>query len=156
MFYFASEPEGATYEALIQLAIKRCETFSLIWRAKRHPKPAQDEMLLALTEFLIAEKDTKQWPGTLSAGSATIRHYRAVAEVAPILCRIEGLYSWLHPQYPEDLAFYCANGDVWLTSIAHEREAWVEDGNLSLDELLRAVPDLQVSPQRQSATRLKH
>ena len=143
MIYITDEPEGETYKALLKFAMARCHAFSLVWRYKMRPKPANDEILAALSPFLISERDTNKWPGTKLHGKATVRHYKFTHEVLPVLFRVDGLYSWLHPKCPEDLALYLPNGDNWLASVAHERLSWLTDTKLTIEELCQAVPNLQ-------------
>ena len=144
MIYITDEPKGETYQALLKFAVARCESFSLVWRYKMRPKPANDEMLAALAPFLISERDTNKWPGTELHGKATVRHYKFTRQVLPVLFRVDRLYSWLHPKYPEDLALYLPNGGNWLASVAHEHLSWITDTKLTVKELRQAIPDLQV------------
>jgi hypothetical protein len=37
-----------------------------------------------------------------------------------------GLFDWENPDLPDDPHFLRADGSVWLGSIIHERDAWLE------------------------------
>ena len=50
----------------------------------------------------------------LSPGTASI-----LAEVA------DGLFSWIQPNLPEDLCLFRKEGEPWLVSIAHEKDAYM-------------------------------
>jgi hypothetical protein len=117
------------------------------------PKPKSDETRAALAPFLISESETKSWPGTTTNVKCVVRHYKLTGEVLPILCGVEGLYSWLHPKHPEDLAFYLSNGQNWLASVAHERMAWITAPNLTAEQLLKEVPSLQIQVRQPKAAK---
>lgn len=144
MINITSEPKDETYEALLKFAVKRCHSFSLVWRHEIRIKSADDEMFRELAPFLNSESETSKWPGTKLQGEATVRHYKLTRQVLPILFRSEGLYGWLHPKFPEDLALYLSNGENWLASIAHENMSWITDTQLTIKELRQAVPNLQI------------
>ncbi|MBN8730015.1 MAG: hypothetical protein J0L64_05690 [Acidobacteria bacterium] len=74
-----------------------------------------------------------EWPGTLLLGhSARLYVFDVKPESIGILCdAVAGLFGWLAPEEPEDLAFYRSDGGLLLESIAHEADARV---HLSRDE----------------------
>ncbi len=144
MIFITDEPKGKTYEGLFRFAAERCHSFSLVWRRKMGPKPANDETLAALEPFFISEQETGKWPGTKLKGTATVRHYQFTRKVMPVLLRTNGLYSWIHPKYPEDLALYLPNGDHWLASVAHEHLSWITGPDLTVEKLRKEIPGLQV------------
>jgi hypothetical protein len=60
--------------------------------------------------------------------------------VLAVLGEAPGLYAWQAPERPEDLAFYDAEGAVWLGSIAHERAAFFGPAAPPLDVLRTWLP----------------
>lgn len=142
-----AEPQGETYKALVQFSAKRCERFSLVWRQQLKFAPSAQQLAAALQPWLISEAETKSWPGT-KGPLALVRQYRIVRGSREVLQSVEGLYSWLAPDLPEDLAFYDATGKAWLTSVAHEKMAWIEDATLVLEDVRENVPGLEMSKRR--------
>jgi hypothetical protein len=99
-----------------------------------------------LRPFLVQEVETSEWPGTQLLGhSALIRTYRVSPKCTQVLAGAGGLYAWLSPQRPEDLAFYTADGHCWLGTVAHEKDAFVVLDSSALHALRKAVPGLRVS-----------
>jgi hypothetical protein len=123
------EPTGQTYHSLLELAKHRCVSFSLIWRADEVCDTATAHRLAS---HLISDKRVTAWPGTqlLGGAPATMRIYALNDFSAKVLAEASGLYGWQHPNRPEDLTFYRADGTVWMASIAHEEQAWFEEAGL--------------------------
>jgi hypothetical protein len=139
----ATEPADSLYFDLLALAVERCATFSLTWRDQLTYRPSASDLDIALRPFLIREARTNRWPGTVLTDSlATVRHYRLTRDSVPVLRGPASLYAWRAPELPEDLAFYAADGSVWLTTISHEAEAWFENAAQVDSELRRRLPGL--------------
>ncbi len=129
-----AEPAGAAYARLIDLAARYCERFSLISRPGAPCDPGID---IALAPHLVSEAQVTEWPGTQLLGGppAVMRMYHLNSLSCRILKTANRLYAWQHPERAEDLAFYVATGQLWLGSIAHEGDAWLEDGAATAKEL---------------------
>ena len=137
------EPRGAAYRQLVDRAVARCATFSLTWRDDQACDPQVAE---SLHPFLAREERTSAWPGTLLAQGqlATVRHYTLTNLSGAILKRASRLYAWQHPSRPEDLAFYIEGGGVWLGSIAHESDAWLDEREVAIADIAETMPLLVV------------
>jgi hypothetical protein len=141
MFEIAVEPSGPAYQALIGLALQDCSTGALITRPNLGRSATAVQLLEDLSPWLVEETSVRGWPGTtLLDGVATMHRFEAVSEVGAILRRVDRLYGWLQPDYPEDLAFYNPNGTVWLGSCAHEGFAYMEAPTRSERELVSLMP----------------
>jgi hypothetical protein len=57
---------------------------------------------------------------------------------------VDGLFSWLAPNLPEDLALMRPDGNVWLASIAHEMDAYVELADEEHRTLTARLPSLEL------------
>jgi hypothetical protein len=75
---------------------------------------------------------------------ASVRRYRSVPGALPVLNSAGGLFAWEEPFWPEDLAFYTADGDCWLGLIAHQRDAFVLMDDERIAALRAAVPGLKL------------
>jgi hypothetical protein len=143
----AEEPRGETYQALLRFAVSRCQRFSLVWCDQLAFHPAAWEVASTLEPYLVARVRTDAWPGTQLLGhQATVGYYQSTPEAVAVLETAHGLYSWLSPLLPEDLAFYSSEGKLWLGSISHERDAWFQTEELSRAEILQSVPGLILTP----------
>ncbi len=140
-----AEPTGRTYTDLLTYAASRCESFSLVWRKQFHFEPSARQIANSLRPFLISNLSTDEWPGTKLIGhEAMVRQYRVTDKSIKILCSVNGLYSWLEPKLPEDLAFYSSDWIGWLASVSHEGDAWFLDTSLSLDEIRKHVWGIEI------------
>lgn len=145
MIDVVAEPQGQTYFDLLTFAAARCESFSLVWRKQFQFKSSAHGIANTLKRFLISNISTDEWPGTKLIGhEAIVRQYRVTDESIEVLCSVGGLYSWLQPKLPEDLAFYSSGRVGWLASVSHEGHAWFLDPSLSLDEISKHVPGIEI------------
>ena len=143
MLDILKEPQGETYLALLRFAASHCDRFSLVWRNQLKFDQSAQQVAVDLEPWLISEANTKSWPGTQGPRSL-VRHYRVVSQSVKILQIADGLYFWLAPALPEDLAFYSSAGVPWLGTVSHENMAWFQDGTLSADEVRRSVPRIAI------------
>lgn len=146
VFDIIAEPKGQTYIDLLNFAASRCDSFSLVWNAQPRWENSAKEMKQALKPFLVSNLRTDEWPGTrLIGGTALVRRYQVSDESVKLLQKVGGLYSWLQPKLPEDLAFYTGEV-VWLASISHEQEAWFLEESLRTAEIYAYVPEIKIKP----------
>ena len=145
VFDIVAEPKGKTYIDLLNFAASRCESFSLVWRDQFKFELSAYEIKRTLKPFLVSNIRTDEWPGTKLIGhEAIVRRYRVADESIKLLHAAGGLYSWLQPDLPEDLAFYSSGDAVWLATISHEHEAWFLDESLLPAEIYAHVPDIRL------------
>ena len=79
-----------------------------------------------------------------SIQTATVLTFSYSSAVATILGDLaDRLYQWLRPALPEDLALLREPDNVWLGSVSHESDGWLE---LTADEhgaLMSVIPELR-------------
>jgi hypothetical protein len=124
---FLREPTGETYQRLLAVGARYCSLALLV--APQSPMSASCSALVArVSPYLIATEQTSKWPGTeLLSDVATVWTYRFSEELAALFSAVaSGLYEWHGPGLPEDLALLRGPADVWLGSVAHESDAWLE------------------------------
>ncbi len=122
------EPIADTYRALINFACTECDTFSLVWQ-----------------EGFDFTARTDNWPGTRIVDRfALVRWYHLCVPTQQILKKAPGLYSWLAPDFPEDLAFF-KQGECWMASISHEQCSWFTISAPAPLMIKRAIPTLVIS-----------
>lgn len=146
---FLREPQGDVYLGLLETAIAHCSLVLLVSRQPDSLSPSANELLDRLSPYLVSQEFASTWPGTRllpilePPGSALVWSYSYSGPVAGILESVTtGLYQWLEPQLPEDLALLRGRGNVWLGSIAHESDAWLEVTESELADLIRGLPQL--------------
>jgi hypothetical protein len=112
-----------------------------------------------LKPHLVAIEQVSKWPGTellpIGTNRATLWSYKYSKQVATILMRATTrLYAWSEPELPEDLALLRAPGNVWLGSVAHESDAWLELTELEQNELAQVIPGIGalIGPPRTTGT----
>ena len=146
MYDVIAEPRGEIYEALLMYAQKVCPYFLLVETPGIPGIDSEDTaVLLSLLEFLVEEKATKEWPGTvlLGKGEAKVFTFDFTLESARILLGItDGLYEWQRPSRPEDLSLLRSDRSPWFTSIAHEEDSYFEISEEEKAELIAEIPEL--------------
>ena len=127
-YVFTREPTGAAYVDLLELCGSSAATASLVIRHGSRLKPDADAVMKRLRQFQTSREERSEWPGTQLIGhTATVYSYRVdEAFVGALRASANGLYQWQHPHLPEDLAFLRSDDRPVLSSIAHERDAYLE------------------------------
>lgn len=131
-----SEPRGEAYLRLLDLALVRCNTFTLVIQPQLAKTELLDELHLqgrqlieALMPYCVEKAQVTTWPGTELLGAArpaTIYRFTLNEVTVDFLKKAaDRLYAWVQPKLPEDPCFYTADGKVWLATIAHENDAFI-------------------------------
>jgi hypothetical protein len=119
-------PEGEAYNRVVEYLLSTQRCFSLIWRGRHRHRETAYAVREELESVQVSSYSVDRWPGTrLGAEKATLLKYSCDPSVKPVLLRPGGLYSWLMPDYPEDLAFWSSDDTPVLSSVAHECMACV-------------------------------
>lgn len=134
--------EPGDFETLTRAAMNVCSYFSLVVQDRQSSRGAL-ECLRLLHEHVLQEEERSDWPGTVIWGrTASVFTYRLNAASVETLLEVGSSFStWLEPDRPEDLSFLRADFSVWLGSVAHEHDVFLE-----LEER-EAIELLQISPQ---------
>ena len=126
---FDTDIAGDEYQRFIDAMLATQAQFSLVWRdrltfSERASRPRRE-----LTHLQVEVDRTLRWPGTVlmknGTSMATVVRYRCHESAREILLSPGSLFSWTTPHFPEDLAFYDADGTCSLASVAHEKDAYV-------------------------------
>jgi hypothetical protein len=146
-YEFVREIRGEDYRRLLAASVPFCDLAVLVVPAKPEEfRQRCAETVETLRPFLrLREFRSQAWPGTVSWGDpAWIYWLDYSAEAAAALAtRVDGLYEWESQRgRPEDLALLCEDRREFLTSVAHEREAWMQLADNEYDEMCEQVPGL--------------
>lgn len=144
-FTIVEEPSRDAYRALLREASRSCSCFSLVQHEEVPLDATGLSLLASLTPYLIQSARVSAWPGTvLYDSSAMLYTYSLSAESAHIISdTVDGLYDWLQPAWPEDIAFLRAADDPWLVTISHERDSYLVLSPTEHEAVLRGVPGLR-------------
>lgn len=137
-------PRLRAYEQLVDWLHARSRSMTLVVRDTPAPGDAARAVLDVFSSSCTSAERVSEWPGTLLFDAqATLHRYVTSDILAAGMKRLAGgLYDWCLPSLPEDPCFYREDGSVLFTTIAHERDAYVDVGSDELASLRRAVPDL--------------
>lgn len=132
------------YRELLQQAQRHAARALVVVRREEQLSDSARAALKALAPFGVEERITDHWPGTVLYGStARVKEFQLSGGAVGVLSTAAvGLFDWLHPNLPEDLCFLRADGTTWLTSIAHEHDAFLELSEAELDDLRQASPTI--------------
>jgi hypothetical protein len=141
---FTAEPRDGVYRALLRAAGEQASTAYLVIRNGSELGDRARECLSMLEPDLLSEEIVRQWPGTrLLTDDARLFTYRLSPSLLKVMERFsDGLYDWIVPDLPEDLGFRRVDGSVWLASIAHEGDAWLELEASELERLETLCPEI--------------
>jgi hypothetical protein len=139
VFYFHAEPMREAYRGLLRFALMQSAAFSLVTRRDLKAGDSHNRCLDELRPFLLDER--------VVDGVATLRRYRAdPGAIETLFGAVRGLYGWVQPKHPEDLAFYDSEGRCWLETVAHEHMGFVNETIVDVNSLVRMAPGLDLRP----------
>lgn len=150
-YYFGEEPLGARYDRVLELGLAHSATLGVIVQKWRTYPPNAVGVLERLDPYMIDTKDVDRWPGTRMARGYVeqLRLYRYDGAVKEILVSVaRSLYEWQNPGLPDDLHLLRQDESVWLGSIAHEGEAWLELSPAEYADLGSVAPDIAAGLER--------
>jgi len=127
-FLFRQPPEEDTYRQLVAYCCAVSVRMTLVVRDPDLAPGAGVRAILGRLEgHLLGQSLTSSWPGTvLFSDKATVFTYAVSEELSRALIEIESsLFSWVHPDAPEDLCFYRKDGSSILVTISHEEDAYM-------------------------------
>lgn len=112
---------------LLEYLFRISTHFAVIVRPELTLSPEALRFLNDLEPFQISLDIVKEWPGTiLFDQEAKLIKYGLNSDSKRILLNKNvTLFDWVQPQLPEDLSFYLEDGQICLTNIAHEKDAWL-------------------------------
>jgi hypothetical protein len=127
-FDVSQEPREECYDALVTFLERTCWSGQLVVRHGIKLEEAGREVLARLAQFGATQSESSTWPGTVLHGhTASVVRFSLRKETLAILQgSARGLYDWLMPALPEDLAAFREDGSLVLGSIAHEADAFLE------------------------------
>ncbi len=126
-FQLLPESERAAYPHLLTWVHQNAHTFHLIRRHGLVFSRAADVVSARLEPMLQRRRLTRCWSGTMAIDPAEVSEYLISDESLAILAEQDGIFAWLYPERPEDLAFFHADGHCVFNSVSHHEEAWVCD-----------------------------
>lgn len=142
-YTISREPSGQAYRDLIGHAATRSKFFGVI---QRDEDPRADASRLAsIAQDLEERSRLSAWPGTvLLGGEATCSTYRTSPRSVAFLKEVvNSLYSWTTP-LPEDLHFVRTDGTVFLGTISHEADAFLELDDSEAADFRRSLPSIEI------------
>jgi len=137
---------------VLRHAAEVCQSAILVLRPTIRLEVSGAAILTALLPFERRREDSTSWPGTelFFGETASVIEFELNEPVLEILARAPGLFAWVQPSLPEDLCLLRADGSAWLTTIAHERAAYLQLRVGELASLSAVVPSLKLERRDQS------
>ena len=149
-YTFLTEPRHNAYRELLRLSGAFCSEAILVRRDSLDVSARFEQVMTALRPFIVRIAETSEWPGTvLLTETATVSRFSLYAESIEILSSYaDGLYSWRQPDLPEDLCLLRPDGQPFLVTIAHERDAYLDLAE-EAESFLRAASMLRLQREEQ-------
>jgi hypothetical protein len=120
------------YNDFLDMTLDWFGFFSLVWRDTSTFDDSAAQIRRDLWNHEIEHRRASHWPGTYicktaKTPKADIITFRLDKNSREVLQKPGSLFSWLAPNYPEDLAFYQKDGRLAFASTSHEGLAWAID-----------------------------
>lgn len=125
---------GEYYNALLDYAFEQADYFMLAWMEYGNEYGIHNfskeayEIQKLLSPYIVKIRSDLHWPGSSPVPLGTCKiigqvvFYITAPEAKQVLKRVAGLFDWINPDYPQDLAFFKEN-KCWFYSVAHEKMA---------------------------------
>lgn len=149
LYNLIQEPTGSTYRKIIEASISYCDSILLVIRPTLEQNPSLENTISEFIPYLIEKTNTSEWPGTkLTNKKAIVYNFKLNDQVVKLLKKTTpSLYSWIQPDYPEDLVLLRPSGEPWLTTITHEKDGYLLLSEEEKDKLIKDIPDLKLEQQ---------
>jgi hypothetical protein len=136
------------YAEIIDFCGTHCDTFSAVINDRAMPSRAALDFLEQGGLDIVTIRNQTSWPGTgtvLAGYTCKVHYIKIDARSMSVVKSVGGLYSWVHPDLPEDIAFYRPDGEAFFAVVGHESISFfvLEDNELS--SLRTAIPALILS-----------
>jgi hypothetical protein len=132
------EPRDDEYRALIETVAPMAARALLVLG----PSPASARARAIVGQLALALRVSEwrnEWPGTRTTVSRKVNEYELSKEIIEVLATaVDGLYEWVTPNAPEDLAFLRPDGSPILYVTAHEEEAFIVVDARERDQIVSA------------------
>lgn len=145
MYDFIEEPAADLLRSLLIEASEFATTCGFVVQTDFPTNQRATCLATELHSYLKATEEVTSWPGTQLYGKKKAIHYEYTfsQHVAGLLSEAaDGLYDWVGPDLPEDLHLLRQDSSVFLGSVAHERDAWLEAERDEFVRLARSVSGL--------------
>ncbi len=146
VYNLVDEVKGESYFRMLHHALSYCDSFTLVIRHSVAVNATAEAALNRLEPYLIRREEKEEWPGTkLLDGTAQVSRFKLSPETASILAEVaDGLFSWIQPNLSEDLCLFRKEGEPWLVSIAHEKDAYMVLSPEESAALTESIPMLSL------------
>ncbi len=148
IFDIAREPRREVYLGLLNAARRFGDSFTLVIPTGSYFTAEAMRILTRLEPMQLAKTQTHEWPGTTQyeGPPATLYRYRLDdRSLGALTASADGLYEWVQPDRPEDIAMLRFDGRAWLVVVAQHEDAYVDVDAVEREQLLTLVPGLAIA-----------
>jgi hypothetical protein len=134
---------GPAYATLLELGRLNAAYASMVIQPHLGLSESGLQVLESMGSSRIRTFEATEWPGTrLLAGVATIHEFTLDDLVfKSLLGATDDLAAWRQPNLPEDLALLRNDRSPWLSTVAHEQDAYLTLSSKEVAELQNVWPD---------------
>lgn len=137
--------KGEDYRSLVELALKKCDTFAFVMRRDMIADEAAvmaryNKLVEGIQDSFIEMKEQSEWETTmLGESTAYVFYYKLSEETKDFLQKTsDSLFGWISPYLPEDLMFFSGD-DNWLAVCSHEQFFVVSEEFKDFDDLFKNI-----------------
>ena len=127
-FDVTKEPTGKSLKELLDALAPTAKSVLMVLRDGIGLTDHGASLLERLGPYLIERSRSSSWPGTIltTSEAVVLRFALKDAVLHELLAAGNALYDWQQPDLPEDPCLLREDGSPLLTTIAHERDAFVD------------------------------
>ena len=147
-------PQTGVYSNVLSGVLRFATTCSLTIRPSMTLSTRGQEFIREAARDLAQEEQKHEWPGTrLLVGKAKVLTYTLSPRFRELFAKNSvGLSSWMHPELPEDPAFFRGDGSLIFGSVSHENDAFLELTDEELPFFQACYGNMQANPIKNEPT----
>jgi hypothetical protein len=147
IYNITDEPKDVVYRELVKFLSKTASCFLFVKSPQILLEEEGQYLIRLLLPYKISEQNQSSWPGTelLNGKLATVYRFAPTEEAVNVISSaVVGLFAWQQPNFPEDLCFESNDNRALLTSISHEKDAYLNLSEQECHILQTAIPNLKL------------
>ena len=138
------ELKGQLYRELLEYSLNHCSEAVVVVRSHLSFGENGKRLVEKLSAFSIPARPNSPWAGAqlFDSQARFVRFTFCKESMQILLDASKKLYEWEQPALPEDLSLFRPNGNDWLITMAHSRQAYLLLSREERAALLAALPKL--------------
>jgi hypothetical protein len=138
------ELKGGLYREVLEYSLLHCASAVVVVRSHISLSENAKSFLRRVEPFLLGDEAESPWLGAqlFDAQSHFKRFVLSPESLQIVFDFSKKLYEWEQPVLPEDFSLFRANGQDWLVTMSHTRQAYLSLTREERAAIVVAIPKL--------------